>query len=548
MFLAGVNQILRRHLDAQVDDLIAVVGQDDVHQIFADVVDIPLDRRQEDLALAGRRRPFHIRLQMGHGELHRLRRLQHLGHNQLIGVELAAYFVHSGHQRPVNHCQRLPPLQGFLQILGQSLFAALDNRQSQPLVQRQTAPLLGGGLGHLVPEMGGKGGYRVIAAMPDQVFRQFPFFGRNGGVALHHFRVDDRQIQPGLNAMVEKNRVEHFPPGRRQAKGYIGNAQDGFSVGQGCLNQPHPLNGFGGRTDIVGVAGAGRKNQGVKNQILLRDAVLFGKQGVGAEGDFHLALAGDGLGLVLVVVNAAHYQRRAVSPGQGGDGLETGFPILQVHRVDDGLPLQPFQRLPNDPGVRGIQHNGGFDLFRQQVQKGGDVGQFIPVGVLQAYIEDMGAVANLAAADFGGFLKTAAPNQAAETAAAQHIGALPHNHRAGILVDHQGLNAGYPGFRALHRRPRGRAGHLPGQQADVFRAGAAAAAYHIKPAGFDEPAHGIRQHFRGFVILAILIRQAGVGQASHRKAGQAGQGADVVGHKLRAGGAVKAQPQQIPVG
>ena len=95
----------------------------------------------------------------------------------------------------------------------------------------------------------------------------------------------------------------------------------------------------------------------------------------------------------------------------------------------------------------------------------------------------------------------------------------------------------------MYRDTGGRAGGGLGQQADVFGAGAAAAAGDIEPAGFNEAADGISQHFRGFVILAILVGQAGVGQASYRKAGQGGEGADVVGHKLRAGGAVKAEPE-----
>src|SRR3712207_8819720 len=35
-----------RLLDADVDHVVAVVGQDDVHEVLADVVDVALDRRQ----------------------------------------------------------------------------------------------------------------------------------------------------------------------------------------------------------------------------------------------------------------------------------------------------------------------------------------------------------------------------------------------------------------------------------------------------------------------------------------------------------------------
>ena len=46
-----------RLLDAEVDDRVAVVGQDDVDEVLADVVDVALDRGQHDRALALVRRP-----------------------------------------------------------------------------------------------------------------------------------------------------------------------------------------------------------------------------------------------------------------------------------------------------------------------------------------------------------------------------------------------------------------------------------------------------------------------------------------------------------
>ena len=81
MLLAGVNQVLGRHLYAQVNDLVTVVGKDNVHQVLANVVDVALDGGQDNLALGCRIGPLHVGLQVGHGELHRLSRLQHLGHD-----------------------------------------------------------------------------------------------------------------------------------------------------------------------------------------------------------------------------------------------------------------------------------------------------------------------------------------------------------------------------------------------------------------------------------------------------------------------------------
>ena len=76
-----LDQLLRRHLDPQVHHVIPVVRQDDLHQVLPDIVDIPLHRRQQHLAPRRHVRFLHVRLQMRHRRLHRLRRLQHLRHN-----------------------------------------------------------------------------------------------------------------------------------------------------------------------------------------------------------------------------------------------------------------------------------------------------------------------------------------------------------------------------------------------------------------------------------------------------------------------------------
>ena len=51
-----VHHRLHRHVAAKVDDLEAVVFEDDLHDVLADVVDIALHRRDDDatLALVGR--------------------------------------------------------------------------------------------------------------------------------------------------------------------------------------------------------------------------------------------------------------------------------------------------------------------------------------------------------------------------------------------------------------------------------------------------------------------------------------------------------------
>ena len=56
--LRGLEDLRRRHHDAEVDDLVVVAGEDDADDVLADVVHVALDRRHQDLAgaLARRRR------------------------------------------------------------------------------------------------------------------------------------------------------------------------------------------------------------------------------------------------------------------------------------------------------------------------------------------------------------------------------------------------------------------------------------------------------------------------------------------------------------
>ena len=90
-----LDQLLGRHLDAEVDDLVAVVREDDLDQVLPDVVDVALDRREEHLALARAVALLHELLEVADRRLHRLGGLQHLGDDQLVGVEEPADLVHA---------------------------------------------------------------------------------------------------------------------------------------------------------------------------------------------------------------------------------------------------------------------------------------------------------------------------------------------------------------------------------------------------------------------------------------------------------------------
>ena len=137
MFFDCCNQHVGRNFDAKVNHLVAVVAQNYLHQVLANVMDIAFHGGQDNLALNGRACLLHVWFKVRYRKLHGLSRLQNLGHDQFVGVELAANFGHAFHQRSVDDLKRGPPGEGFVQVFGQPLFGAFNDAESQALIQRQ---------------------------------------------------------------------------------------------------------------------------------------------------------------------------------------------------------------------------------------------------------------------------------------------------------------------------------------------------------------------------------------------------------------------------
>ena len=126
------------------------------------------------------------------------------------------------------------------------------------------------------------------------------------------------------------------------------------------------------------------------------------------------ALPREGLRLLLIFVDAADDQRRAVSFGDRASPFELLLAVFQVDRIDDRLTLAVGERQFHGPGIGGVDHHRRFDLANQLFVKRRDVLDLVAVGALQADIHDMRAVLHLAAADFGGLLPFLRGNQILE--------------------------------------------------------------------------------------------------------------------------------------
>ena len=129
------DQLLRRHLDPEVDDPVPVVRQDDLDEVLADVVHVALHGGEHDRAPGRRLGLLHEPLEVRDRGLHRLRGLEHLGDDELVVVEEPADLVHAAHERAVDDVERRGLLELRVQVVDEAVAAAVDDVAREPLVE-----------------------------------------------------------------------------------------------------------------------------------------------------------------------------------------------------------------------------------------------------------------------------------------------------------------------------------------------------------------------------------------------------------------------------
>ena len=85
--------------------------------------------------------------------------------------------------------------------------------------------------------------------------------------------------------------------------------------------------------------------------------------------------------------------------------METLFTVFQVDGVDDGFTLEFGQRELDYCRISGVDHDGSFDFLGHQVQERGYVCNLVPVRVLKADVQDVGAVSHLTATNLSSLFK-----------------------------------------------------------------------------------------------------------------------------------------------
>jgi hypothetical protein len=141
--LRGVEDLLGGCHYAEIDHLVVVAAENDPDDVLADVVNVALDRGEDDLSL----RPaallliLHEGLQVGDRPLHRTRALDDLRQEHAARSEQVADDPHPVHEWALDHVERPRKLlPGLFGVLLDVLDDAVDEGERESLLDLALAP------------------------------------------------------------------------------------------------------------------------------------------------------------------------------------------------------------------------------------------------------------------------------------------------------------------------------------------------------------------------------------------------------------------------
>jgi len=555
VLLGGVEDRVDRLLDADVHHLVAVVRQDDVDQVLADVVHIALHGGEHDPALAAVVGLLQVRLQICHRGLHHLSGLKHERQLHLTGAEQLTDHLHPVQQNVVDDDQRRHPGgQGRIQIRLETVTLTVDDPPLEPLVQRQGGEFLRpagprrGGV-HTLESLD-EALHRVVpfaATVVDQVERDLPLLRGDLRDRQDLTGVHDRRGQPGLDALVQEHRVEYLPGRRVEAERDVGDTQgevDSWVAG-GYL--PNRFDGLDPVPPSFLLPGGDRKGQGVDEDVRPGHPPPAGQVIDQSRGHAHLPVLGTRLPLL---VDEKRHHRRTVFLHHGH---QAGVPrvwavaVLEVDRVDHTPTAKGLQPGLDHTRLGRVQHDrqrgGGSEPASQLAHVLGA----IPAHVVHTQVQQMRTVPCLTAGDLDTRLPVPGEHGLTERLGSVGVGPLPHHQHARVLREGH-LMVDRRGARLRPRLPRHRrpATQPLCQHPDVLRRAPATAADQCHAIVGDEPLQGVGHLVRRQWEVRTVggeYRQARVRHHRHRNPRVLRKIAQVLAHLGRAGGAV--QPDQV---
>jgi hypothetical protein len=436
--LRGGENFLAGDHDAEIDDLVVITREDDPDDVLADVVDIPLDRGEEDLALGllVAAAPFlllHVRQEIGDRFFHDAGAFDHLGQKHFAVAEEIPDDAHAFHQRAFDDFERggvLPA--GFLGVEVDEIDDALDQRVGEPFLDGQRAPLrflLRFGFADFLVAFGEGDealGAVLGSAVEEDILNEFAQLRLDLLVDGEHAGVDDAHVEPGADRMVKKDGVHRFADrivaaeGKRNVADAAGNPRAG-EIGL------DPAGGLDEIDRIVIVlldAGGDGEDVGIEDDVLGWEADFLRKNIVGAGADFDAAREGIGLALF---VEGHDDGGGAVAADELGSVLEKLFAFLEADGIDDGLAGDAAESGFDHAPLGAVDHDGDpgdFEFRRDEVEKAGHGFLAVEHAFVEVDVDDGGAAFDLLARDGNGFVEFIVEDQLGKFRRAGDVGAF----------------------------------------------------------------------------------------------------------------------------
>ncbi len=568
MFVAGrLQNLLTGHHHAQIDDLVVVAAQHDADDVLADVVDVTLDGGHDDGAARGRFGGFaadacglllllHKRHKVSHGLLHHAGALHDLRQEHLAVAEEIAHDLDAGHERAFDDFQAGGVLlPGFFHVDVDIVDDALNERVLEPLLDGAVSPGRIGlvflcGLSLKSRAVGDEPLGGVRAAVENHVLDPLAQGRLDVFIDGQLPGVDDAHIEPGVDGVVEKCRVERLADRVVAAKRKrdIAHAAGNLHVRQQFLDLPRGLDEVYAVLCMFLHARADGQNVRIEDDVGRLDARLFGEQFIGALGDADFVLDGDGLTLL---VEHHHHAGRAVLLHEASVVEELGLALLEADGIDNRLALHAFQpRFQHRPTgtVDHHGHAGDVRLRGDEIEELGHHFGAVQQSLVHIDVDDVRAALYLLPGDGNRLAQVAVADQPGEPFRAGDVRPFADHREGAFGEDHERLESAVDRIVARRRRPARRfALHGIGNGADVVGRASTAAADDIHPAVGGELAQRGGHLRRRLVVAAELVRQSGVGVAACVARATLRKFLDVWPHERGAERAVDADADEVRV-
>ena len=201
----------------------------------------------------------------------------------------------------------------------------------------------------------------IVPPRQHQVLGQLALDWRNLG-ERHDVRwMDDGQVQPGFDGVVEKHGVDDLAGDRIEPERDIRDAQDRHHPGHVRLDGADAVQCLERRANELFITGRERERH-VEDQRLGRQPILADHDVVDLAR--RLELAARRLRHALFVDRHRHHGG-AVRQSQRHDRVDLEPSILHVDRIDDGAAGILLQRVLEDVRLGGVEHQRRLDVQRQ---------------------------------------------------------------------------------------------------------------------------------------------------------------------------------------